>query len=88
MKNALRIIQLVLFGVMTVSIFFLANRLNFNSSNDKEAIYWIFFFCVLIYVLVAFFFLWKSYKTNEVKYQNISIALGVIYVIFLILLYS
>jgi hypothetical protein len=88
MKNILRIVQFVLFMVMAASLFFLAKGVNFSSSNDKEPIYWIFFFIVIIYVLVTFFVMWKSYKMQSVKYRNISICLGVVYMIFLLCLYS
>jgi len=88
MKNILKVIQVVLFIVMASSLFFLASRLNFSSSNDKEPIYWIFFFIVLIYVLVTFFLMWKSYRTQSVKYTNVSIFLGAIYLAFLLYLYS
>ena len=88
MRRTLRVFEIILFWVMLVSVVILASRLNFGSSNDKEPIYWIFLFVVLAYVLVSFFFMWKSFKTNETKYRNISIVLGLIYVVFLIFLYS
>lgn len=88
MKQTLIIIQLVLFIVMATSLFFLATRLDFTSSNDKEPIYWIFFFVVLIYVLVVLFLMWKSYKTQNVRYTNASIFLGLLYLVFLLFLYS
>ena len=88
MKNILKAIQIVLFTVMAASLFFLANRLNFLSSNDKEPIYWIFYFIVVIYVLVTFFLMWISYRLQSVKYTNVSIFLGAIYLVFLLYLYS
>lgn len=78
----------MLFIVMASSLFFLAGRLNFSSSNDKEPIYWIFFFIVLIYIVVTSFVMWKSYKTPSLKYRNLSIFLGVLYIAFLVYLYS
>jgi|688.fasta_scaffold359213_2 hypothetical protein len=88
MKNILKVIQVVLYIVMASSLFFLAGRLNFSSSNDKEPIYWIFFFIVLIYVAVTSLVMWKSYKIPSVKYRNVSIFLSVLYITFLVYLYS
>lgn len=88
MKLTLRIIETILFGVMVVSLILLATKLDFTSSNDKEPVYWFFFVIVFAYVLVSFFFIWKSYKTNKIKYRIISIVLGLLYVLFLIYLYS
>lgn len=87
MKQAIRILEITLFVVMVVSSIFFATKLNFGSSNDKEPIYWIFFFLVLVYVFVCFLLIMKSYKTNQVVYRKFSIILGIIYVVFLIYLY-
>ena len=54
MKQAIRILEITLFVVMVVSSILFATKLNFGSSNDKEPIYWIFFFLVLVYVFVCF----------------------------------
>lgn len=87
MKRTKETLQVIFLGVMVISLILFATKLNFDSFKDKEPVYWIFYLFVLIYVLVFYFSVVKSYKTNNNKFRNISILMGLVFIIFLIWLY-